>query len=667
VSDDPTRAGDGRRPVAEAPFGAWFAGPKGENGEEFGHTVRRILDDHHYWRRNYFPEDGVVLTSELRRRHGAWNDRFEDKLLELLAALKADYPFHSPRYAAHMLSEQTLPAIAGYFAGMLYNPNNVTKEAAPVTVRLELEAGRLLAAMLGHDPATSWAHLTSGGTVANLEALWAARTVRYLPLLLQDLAHRLDLEHRLRRLGRDELLGLPPALALEAMLELFDAADRRFGSGAGTLRRVIDAWQESPWNVMQVGVAGICAALGSEPVVVLPESYHYCFPKSIDVLGLGRRALLPVPVDERFRMDVEALERELADLDRRDDRHVLAVVAVVGSTEEGSVDPVHRIAALRDEREARRLSSFWLHADAAYGGYLRTTLLPERRGLGEPWADLEVDGNRMRVALDLPEGDVCDALTRLGDCDSIVIDPHKLGYVPYPAGAVCFRSHLVRPVLRQTAPYLDEAPAGAREESTAESVGVYVLEGSKPGAAAAAVWLAHTTIPLDTTGHGALVRETVRNACELHALLERWPELDGDSGEDARPVRAVTLCPPDSNIVCYAFRPVEAGSSLAALNRLNRAVYRELSLPEERRRHVYDQRFFVSRSTLHVGQYGVAAVAGMLDRLGVSADEYREHGLFLLRSTLMSPWYGLAKGQGRFYLADLVRELYDQAGRALAG
>jgi glutamate/tyrosine decarboxylase-like PLP-dependent enzyme len=267
----------------------------------------------------------------------------------------------------------------------------------------------------------------------------------------------------------------------------------------------------------------------------------------------------------------------------------------------------------------------------------------------------------LRVELELPEGDVCDALARLGEYDSITIDPHKLGYVPYPAGAVCFRSRLVRPVLRQTAPYLDEAPVGPGEESTSESVGVYVLEGSKPGAAAAAVWLAHTTIPLDTTGHGALVRETIRNACELHALLEQWPELAAE-----QPVRAVTLCPPDSNIVCYAFRPTDSGADLPELNRLNRAIYRELSLPEERRRHVYDQRFFVSRSTLHISQYGLASVASVLDRLGVGAEEYREHGLFLLRSTLMSPWYGLAKEQGRFYLVDLVRELYEQASRALA-
>ena len=85
-----------------------------------------------------------------------------------------------------MLSEQTLPSVLGYFAGMLFNPNNVTAEAAPITVELELEVGRMVAAMLGFNPKRAWAHITSGGTVANLEALWVARTVQFVPLMVQE-------------------------------------------------------------------------------------------------------------------------------------------------------------------------------------------------------------------------------------------------------------------------------------------------------------------------------------------------------------------------------------------------------------------------------------------------------------------------------------------------
>jgi glutamate/tyrosine decarboxylase-like PLP-dependent enzyme len=244
----------------------------------------------------------------------------------------------------------------------------------------------------------------------------------------------------------------------------------------------------------------------------------------------------------------------------------------------------------------------------------------------------------------------------MGQCDSIVIDPHKLGFIPYPAGAVCFKSNLVRPLLRQNAPYIEETPGGPEEERTNENIGVYILEGSKPGASAASVWLSHTTIPLDTTGHGKLVRETIRNACELHALLNEWPNLT-----DQSQVQAVTLCPPESNIVCFAFRPAGETTPLSLLNQLNKAMYRCFSMPEKRRASVYDQKYFISRTVLSAAQYGTSTVADFLQRLGVTEEEYQKQGVFLLRSTLMNPWYSAAKRQGRFYLVGLVRELHDQA------
>jgi hypothetical protein len=55
----------------------------------------------------------------------------------------------------------------------------------------------------------------------------------------------------------------------------------------------------------------------------------------------------------------------------------------------------------------------------------------------------------------------------------------------------------------------------------------------------------------------------------------------------------------------------------------------------------------------------------MLDRLGVTEEEYRAEGLFLLRSVLMSPWYTLAKRKGRHFLCELTAELYAQATQAL--
>ena len=77
--------------------------------------------------------------------------------------------------------------------------------------------------------------------------------------------------------------------------------------------------------------------------------------------------------------------------------------------------------------------------------------------------------------------------------------------------------------------------------------------------------------------------------------------------------------------------------------------------------HVYDQKFFISRTTLSPTQYAPETVASFLDRLGVTRAEYEERGVFLLRSTLMNPWYGLAKKKGRDYLVALVAELFGSA------
>ena len=83
----------------------------------------------------------------------------------------------------------------------------------------------------------------------------------------------------------------------------------------------------------------------------------------------------------------------------------------------------------------------------------------------------------------------------LREADSVTVDPHKAGYVPYPAGAVCYRNAAMRDLISLRAPVIFHNQA----EPT---VGVYGVEGSKPGAAAAAVWLAHKVIRPDRSGYG---------------------------------------------------------------------------------------------------------------------------------------------------------------------
>ncbi len=633
---DPTRP-----PRTDAvAWSGWFAGPKAENGEWFSLSIHRILQDYHSWRRNYFPEDGSVVDRSLRLGAEAFQDEFQDRLMELLGRLKSDFPFHSPRYAAHMLSEQTLPSIAGYFAAMLYNPNNVSTDAAPVTVRLELEAAQLIARMLGYD-ASSWAHLTSGGTIANIEALWIARSVKYLPFALAEWFDASRLPRAACLTDSSRLLSLAPRDILGALATALEFAPAR--------QECLEHLRTSRFNIAVHGVASIERCTGSRGVILAPETHHYSLSKAADLLGIGRNALHAIPVDHDLRMRVDALDAHIDALEQSG-QHVIAVVAIAGTTEEGVVDPIDEIAALRTSRESRGASSFWLHADAAYGGYLRSITIPDRTGLGDSTTCVQIEHRVEQIALELPIRSVCGALEKISEADSIVVDPHKLGYIPYPAGAVCFKHASVKLLARQDAPYLDAPCENGSQTDLLDSIGVSILEGSKPGAAAAAVWLSHTLIPLDNAGHGRLLKETIRNACELHALLKIIP-----ARKSACVVRAAFPCATSSNIVCFAFRPLEHGASLASINALNRAVHAQFTLrPGER---VYNQSFFVSRTEFKAHRYAPDSVRAFLESLGVSDEEYRREGVFVLRSVLMNPWYEAAKRKGRYYISELASEL----------
>jgi glutamate/tyrosine decarboxylase-like PLP-dependent enzyme len=92
---------------------------------------------------------------------------------ELRTRLRDNYPFFHPRYVGQMLKPPHPAAVIGYVTAMLINPNNHALDGGPATARMEKEVVAQLAAMFGIDPHLG--HLTSSGTIANLEALFVAR------------------------------------------------------------------------------------------------------------------------------------------------------------------------------------------------------------------------------------------------------------------------------------------------------------------------------------------------------------------------------------------------------------------------------------------------------------------------------------------------------------
>ena len=110
---------------------------------------------------------------------------------------------------------------------------------------------------------------------------------------------------------------------------------------------------------------------------------------------------------------------------------MLGVVGVVGSTEEGAVDSIDKIIALRDELMKDGIY-YYVHVDAAYGGYGRAIFLDEDNNF-IPYEDLQDVHEEYGVFKEKKEHisrEVYDAYKAIELAESVTIDPHKMGYIP---------------------------------------------------------------------------------------------------------------------------------------------------------------------------------------------------------------------------------------------
>jgi tyrosine decarboxylase len=635
---------------------SWFLGPKAENADLLERLVLEALRDCVFWRRNFHPEDDIIITEKVKRE-----DAFQDSLalvrqefLTLLANLKRDVPFYSPRYIGHMLGDQLLPAIAAYFAAMLHNPNNVSLEASPITTRYEMEVARQLARLMGYSGET-WGHITSGGTIANFEALWIARNLKFFPVAARDAARALALDELPVTLPTGETINLVTADDNWRLLNLDtdEALNLRSRLCAAYARRRVDLPQDEinrqvDRQLADRGVSGkgiqrffsdLDAGTIAAPVILLPSTAHYSMQKVVEALGLGKQQIKMIPVDGAFRTDVCALREIL--LRCADERiPVVALVSVLGSTEEGAVDQIHRLVEVQAEMRAHGLA-FYHHCDAAWGGYIRTLFFDRQ---GNP---VESPGAIREIAGAWPSEEIFESFSAVHHADSITIDPHKLGYVPYPCGAVVFRREEAKELVATEAPYIFDGD----ERHSRPFIGRHILEGSKPGAAAAACWFAHRIVPLDQSGYGLLIGKSIRSAQELCRRLSH--ELAPELAREGIILRILTR-PPDGNVFCFVVNRA-GNASLKEMNRINQAIYDELKFDPESviQRH----NFIISSTALSYAQYGLKGSqgSGCLDEhlaaLGLPAEEFGEVGsMKALRSTVMSPWLELSRGGNPDYI-----------------
>jgi len=251
--------------------------------------------------------------------------------------------------------------------------------------------------------------------------------------------------------------------------------------------------------------------------IAASEQAHYTHRR---ICGVLKEEFKEIPCDPRGRMDIAALASRLARGD------VGTVVATTGTTATGSVDPLPEILALRERH------GFRLHADAAYGGYF--------------------------VLADNLEGPARQAFARLGEADSIVIDPHKHGLQPYGCGCVLFRDPAVGRFYKHDSPY-------TYFSSTELHLGEISLECSRPGASAVALWATQELLPLTKGGEFARGLSLGRRAA-----LALYEKLEADA-------HFVTAFAPELDILIFALR-AESVSQASALSRkiFEAAAQREL-------------------------------------------------------------------------------------------
>lgn len=261
--------------------------------------------------------------------------------------------------------------------------------------------------------------------------------------------------------------------------------------------------------------------------IAYSKDAHYTHGRMAEVLNVP---VVVIPTEIDGRMSLEALEAEMKKGD------LAVVVATLGTTGLGAVDPLADIVALAEKYDVR------VHVDAAYGGFF--TLVQN---------ELEPETARHYAAI--------------GRSDSIVVDPHKHGLQPYGCGSVFFKDHTVGRFYKHDSPYTYFA-------SKEVHFGEIQLETSRAGASAAALWATLQVLPLTRDGLGAVLQADRRAAVKWHGLLEQSPVL--------APYQR-----PELDILGYLPRTSSEPLAMSEITRVSDYVFsKAMSGPAERQLHL---------------------------------------------------------------------------------
>ena len=420
------------------------------------------------------------------------------------------------------------------------------------------------------------------------------------------------------------------------------------------------------------------------PAIIVPSTKHYSWIKSTSLLGMGGGqkglsekqmldievikddGLLNVYVDEEGKVKTQLLQGVLNTC-KQHKKPVVMNVAVVGSTEEGAVDPVEKLLAIRENFRTQQESfEYAVHTDAAWGGYFMACIRkPFEMGEFPPQSKIAQEhlfDNRDSWFRD----SVYESMSQIHLCDSVTIDPHKMGYIPYPAGSLTYRNDKIINLLSFSAPYISSE--GDSDSINTRNIGESGIEGSKPGAAATSVFLSHQAIRPDKRGYGHIINQSMLNSKLFYLYLATmdvaYPEdhfdlvlLNPLSKEQNQHRQAITdvlwdhqmskhdlhnhreinsflrNIAGDQNIVDYVFVDKKDRSPERTLE-LNNTLFERLSVPPGE--PVEDDQIFVSMTTFNREDYGDDFMNALGERLFSQAEQV--NAIPCIRSVILDPW-----------------------------
>lgn len=504
--------------------------PHSRNKMAIQRALNNTVNDYYAWHEKYLNQHRALPKKE--------NNRLLEKSLTLLAQLSVQLaeqsvPWPSPLYFAHMNTDTFIPSGLAYFTTMLYNPNNVTPEASPLTTKLEYELSDAFCRLFGYNPQTAWAHLSSGGHASNYEAIWMARNLKRVPFVIK----------RIPALAK-YLAGISDA-------GLANVSARKI---AGWLK---DAKTQNllPHILENIRQPEYCS-LTAKGKLIVANGRHYAWDKCADLLGLE---LVLINVDDALRMDIGDLAQKMRGY-LAAGTPVVAVVATAGSSGEGSVDEIDKIVALRKKTEEETGCSFYIHVDAASGGYYRSLLV-------EPPRDETPVLTTRHDPGDVLKPQVKRALLALQEVDSVTVDPHKSGYIAYPAGCLAIRDRFYSSVISIQSNYF------AQENGMHMDFGPHTLEGARAGASVAAVWMAHRLLGFHNQGYGVLLAGNLISANQLHQMINLTEAVGAE-----RALLLRSLYPPDLNMLNFTLRPAGKVCSTDVMESLNRRFLENIAL-----------------------------------------------------------------------------------------